>query len=114
MDGHYGLPSGHLEDGETLRECLAREGKEEIGIDITPDDVNLVHTMHRHEKDIRVDFFFTVEKYEGTPTNCERDKCDDIQWFAPDQLPENIIPYIKQAIEKSAQKIIYSEKGWGK
>lgn len=31
-DGNYQFPGGHLEDGETLDECLKREIKEETGI----------------------------------------------------------------------------------
>ena len=31
---NYHLPGGHLEDGETFEECLVREIKEEVGVDI--------------------------------------------------------------------------------
>src|SRR3989344_4788840 len=31
-DGNYGLPAGHGEDGETMREGVRREAREEIGI----------------------------------------------------------------------------------
>lgn len=110
-DGKYGLPAGHLEDNETLKEGLKREVKEEIGIDIAI-DVNLVHIMHRRGQDIRIDFFFKVGKYEGDIENKEPEKCDDLSWFSLDALPNNIIPYIKQAIEKSQKKILYSEIGW--
>lgn len=111
-DGKYGLPAGHLEDNETLKEGLKREVKEEIGIDIAIDDVNLVHIMHRRGQDIRIDFFFKVGKYEGDIQNKEPEKCDDLSWFSLDALPNNIIPYIKQAIEKSQKRILYSEIGW--
>lgn len=33
-DKNYQLPGGHLEDGETLDECIVRELKEETGIDL--------------------------------------------------------------------------------
>ena len=67
--------------------------------------------MHRREKDIRVDFFFKVATYKGTPVNNEPEKCDDVAWFPLDKLPTNIIPYIKVAIHKSIEKNIYSEIG---
>jgi len=111
-DGNYGIPSGHLENNETIREGLQREVKEEIGIKINVDDLRLVHVMHRKEKDIRVDFFFKVRKYQGAPINNESEKCTDLRWFPLDKLPVNIIPYIKVAISKSMRKIIYSEIGW--
>jgi 8-oxo-dGTP diphosphatase len=111
-DGNYGVPSGHLEDGESLKYGMVREAKEEIDIDIDMNDIELVHIMHRREHDIRIDFFFKVKKYTGTPRNAEPDKCDDLQWFPLDDLPANTIPYIKEAIEKSLAKHMYSEIGW--
>ena len=111
-DGKYGLPAGHLENNETISEGLQREVKEEIRIDIKRNDLRLVHTMHRRENDIRVDFFFEADHYTGTPVNNEPEKCDDLQWFPLAQLPDTIIPYIKLAIDNSLHKIIYSEVGW--
>ena len=112
QDGNYSLPAGHIEDNETLRQALVREAKEEIGIDVKIPDVNLVHVMHRKEKDIRVDFFFTVSSYQGVPKNCEPERCSKIIWSEMDQLPTNTIPYIKQAISCFQKGIFYSEIGW--
>jgi len=38
MDGYYGLPAGHIEDGETLTAGTVREIAEEIGLVIKPSD----------------------------------------------------------------------------
>ena len=111
-DGKYGLPSGHLEKDESITDGLKREVKEEIGVDINTKDLKLVHAMHRKEKDIRVDFFFEVSKYNGIPINNEPEKCDDLKWFPQDKLPANTVPYVKTAIKNFLEKIIYSEVGW--
>lgn len=113
MDGYYGLPAGHLDGGETAREGGAREVKEEIGINIDPLDFKVVHIMHRKgENDERVDFFMTTEKYTGEIKNCEPEKCEELKWFPLNNLPENIVPYIKEAIKNSRENIFYSEWGW--
>jgi len=56
--------------------------------------------------------FFLAEKWKGEPQNMEAHKCDDLRWFDLDKLPENTIPYIKQAINCFLKGIFYSEYGW--
>lgn len=113
QDGNYGLVAGHGEENETARETLCREVKEEAGISILPENLELVHVMHRKAaNDERVDFFFVTSAYEGTPKIAEPEKCDDMSWFLLDNLPENIIDYIGEAIECYKKKIFYSEFGW--
>lgn len=113
QDGNYGLVAGHGEEGETARKTLCREAKEEAGIDILPENLELVHVMHRRASlDERVDFFFVTSVYEGAPTIAEPEKCDDISWFSSDNLPENTIDYISEAVENYKKKIFYSEFGW--
>lgn len=114
-DGNYGVPSGHLEGGESVREGCAREIKEEIGIDIKPENLEVVHVVHRNAaNDERFDFFMTVSSYDGEVENCEPDKCDDLSWFPLDELPENTIDYIQEVIERYRAGVKYSEFGWGK
>jgi len=112
MDGWYSLPAGHLDGGETIEDCLIREVKEEIGINLKRKDVELVHVIHRKEADIRLDFFYTTKAYTGKVKNMESEKCDQLKWSAMDKLPKNVLPYIKQAIEKYSDGVLYSEIGF--
>lgn len=111
-DGKYSVPAGHVEEGESITETTVREAREEIGIEVKPTDLVLVHVMHRREKDIRMDFFFTTKRWKGEPINKEAHKCDDLRWFPLGRLPGNTIPYIRQAISLFQQDIVYSERGF--
>jgi len=91
-DGNYGVPSGHMEEHETLAEGMAREIREEIGLEIPTKYLEMVHVMHRQQQDERIDFFFTAKQWQGEPENKEPEKCDDLRWFPLDALPDNIIP----------------------
>ena len=111
FDNYYSFPAGHLDGGETLKQAMIRETSEEIGIPLGLDDLELVHVMNRKiTNNERVDFFFTVKQWRGEPKIMETDKCDALDWFELDKLPENIIPYIKQAIDSFLNNIIYSER----
>lgn len=112
MDGYYGLPAGHIEENETVTKGTLREIREETGVELAPSDIKLAHVMHRKSNDIRMDFFYIVDQWNDEPMNSEPDKCDDMDWFPFDALPENTIPYIKTAIENSQNNIFFSEFGW--
>ena len=111
-DGNYGLVSGHGEAGESLRMAAMREAKEEAGIDLDPQDLMLRTTMQRGDASDRIDFFFEPLKWTGEPWNAEPDRCDDMRWFAIDDLPGNTIPYVRHAIACWRQGIVYSEFAW--
>lgn len=117
MDGMYGLPAGHGEDRETMRQGTAREAKEEIGITIDPNDLTFACTQHRWSPDptnphARVGFYFTPRQWEGTITNMELDKCDDLQFFPLDALPPNTIEHVRDAIECYRRGDSYTEFNW--
>jgi len=113
MDGYYGVPAGHLDGNETAREGCAREIEEEIGIMIKPEMLEVVHVMHRKtEKDERIDFFMTTKAYTGEIKNKEPHKCDDLRWFKIDALPDNMVDYVRVALEHYRQHILYSEFGY--
>lgn len=116
MDGKYSLIAGHIDKNETARDCIIREAKEEVNILIQPEDLRLVHLMHRQEyekpAERRFCLFWLADKWDGKPVVTEKDKCDDLKWFSIKRSPVNIIPYVKQAILLYTQKVLYSEFDW--
>ena len=108
-DGEYSVPAGHLEGGETVMEAAAREGEEEAGVKIELSDMTFSTVMHRIEDDERVDFFVVAHKWEGEPFNAEPDKCDDLQWVNINDLPANMVPYVRQALENHLNNVPFDE-----
>lgn len=110
--GWYCVPSGHVEKGELPSQGLIREVKEEVGLDLDPSKIRLVHTMYRTAHDItgdRADYFFVVSDWSGEPSIAEPDKCDDLQWFPIDQLPENTMHHVRDAIDYWQRDVNFSE-----
>lgn len=115
MDGFYGLPSGHLDGGEPAEVAACREAKEEAGVDIRPEDLRLVYTLHRKAQEgdhERIDLFFEVKNWTGQPQNAEPHKCDELRWSAIADLPNNTIPEVQKTLEKIAQGELYSSLGF--
>ena len=112
-DGMYGVVSGHVESGERATDAMVREAEEEAGMHINPKDLEFLHLTHRIDNGYeRVDFFFKASKWRGTPKNMEPNRCDDMQWFSVDAMPDNTVPYVRDAIDDIRNKKIYSEFGW--
>lgn len=112
QDGSYSVPVGHVDTGKLPSEALIREANEEIGIELSPSDVELVHISYRpkhDDTDNRVDFFFRAKKWKGEVKNMEPEKCDDLKWVTFDNLPTNITTHVKDAIECMHKGIFFKE-----
>ena len=111
-DSNYSVPAGHLDGGEEFRAAMLREAREEVGITLSLDALQVVGVMHRKADDERIDFFFAASEWAGEPTNCEPDKCDELAWFALDALPANVIPYVRRALDNYRRGIGFDSFGW--
>ena len=108
-DGYFDLPGGHLEANEDIFDGMIREAKEEIGITIKREDMEILHIYHRYKKGM-LKFVFKTDKYNGTLINNEPDKCEKIEWIDFEYLPENIVPSIKIELDNIKNGVYYSKE----
>ncbi len=109
-DGQWSLPAGGLEEGENLIEGVIRETKEEIGIDISAEDIQHKYTQHcliREQNWINV--YFETYIWKGSPVLCEPQKHSDLQWTTREQLPENMVSYVREALSENELPVIFKE-----
>ena len=113
MDGYYSLVAGHLDGAETAKQAIIREANEETGIVLRQEDLQVVHVSHRFNPHREyIDIYLTASKWEGEITNMEPHKCDGLDWFPKDDLPENIVPEVKAVLEQISQNNFYSDIGF--
>ncbi len=114
-DGEYSLISGHVDAGESFKQAMIREAKEEAGLELKPQDLEMFHVMHRKsmiDQSERVDVYFLAKNESQELRNLEPEKCAELTWFKTDNLPEKTVPYIRKIITALKKEQVYSEWGW--
>lgn len=110
--GYYGLPAGHIDEGENQYEALVREAKEELGITINIKNIINDYTVLRRnyfeidgkKLESYIDFYYEIEEYEGIPKIMEEDKCEELLWADINNLPEPFINYMGAFLEDKTIK----------
>jgi 8-oxo-dGTP diphosphatase len=111
--GHWSIPGGLLEVGETLIDGTRREVAEETGMDVTPEAIiEVVERVFREEE--RVRHHYVIVDYWASLTSGHSEQkaaqpgsdADDLCWAAPEAW-QTSNPYQLEPITVSV-----IQKGW--
>lgn len=111
-DGNYSFISGHVEENEHVLNAVRREAYEEAGIEIHYEDMEVVHVMQNKTDYDYINIFVRIHKWNGQPVIKEEDKCDDLSWFETNDLPENLLHFLKEFLKKEKGRGIFSAFGY--
>ncbi len=107
-DGHWALPGGHVEAGETLAVTAAREAAEEIGVLIEPARLEPAGMLRYVDGGVEgVDVFFRTRSWTGEPRPVQ--DCDAVAWCRPDALPEPVVWWLPQALRRLDEGVWFGE-----
>jgi len=97
--GMWSLPGGHLEFGEQIEDCAARETLEEAGIAIK--DIKVVGFTNDIMPDGKhyITIFVESTHVGGEARINEPSKCTGIGWFSWDSLPQPLFWPLKSFVE---------------
>lgn len=99
MDGWYALPGGHLQRGEAIIACAARELMEETGIRVAPAQLRPAAVMPYRSADQQgIDFIMVCNSFAGEPRLAEPERFDELGWWRVDALPARTVPYVAVAL----------------
>jgi mutator protein MutT len=118
LKGHWTLPGGVLEVGETLVEGVVREAREETGLLVEPIElVELLERIHREER--RVRYHYVIADYLCRVTSGElraASDADAVRWVERDEWKSHaalvLDPITARVIEKGWQRaqVLLSER----
>lgn len=118
LNGYYNVPAGRVERHETMVSSAICELKEEAGVDVALEDLNLFLVSNRYtgsDTDSQpdwIDFYYFAEKWQGTPHIAEEQYCDHADWYDLNDQSIQIVPSIKDALsylnEKNLSYGLYS------
>ena len=77
--GRWSVTGGAVDLGESTVDAVYRECKEELGIDVNPDKVELMMSVKR--KNVFVDIFLDKENWNVNDLKLQEEEVDDVKWF---------------------------------
>lgn len=94
LGGLWEFPGGKRESGESLEDCLRRELREELGIEISHPVLFRVIRHDYPEKSVELHFFrCAISSGLPRPLGCE-----DLRWVAPEELDQFPLPPADQPL----------------
>lgn len=97
----WGVPKGHIDEGETIEDCARREVYEETGINVTLEEELLVVSTKFKNEHKKVITFLASQTCDKVPFANDGENVD-VRWFKSSELPVIHVyqrPLILNAIE---------------
>lgn len=117
--GRWQLPGGHLEAEESILDAATRECAEEVGVELVPTQLRLVHLLHFRAtlrepsaEAGRLAVFLSSDQWSGTLRNDEPDRCDALRFARIDEPPIPTVRYIATALASIAAGKLLDVAGW--
>ena len=103
MAGRWEFPGGKVRRHETESAALARELREELGVDVTAARPFMRLTHSYDDRDVELSLWI-IEQFTGTPASLD---AQQLKWVPPAQLPDEDIleadqPFVAELLDLAA------------
>lgn len=88
--GHWGLPKGHVEEGETEEQTAIREVKEETNVDVIV-NTNLRYSMvYSPKEDVEKEVVYFIAKNTSNDCKPQLEEVQEMKWLDIDNAIDTI------------------------
>ena len=86
-NGKYATTGGHPKSGETSLQGIVTEVKEEIGLDIKPEDVQLYYGGRSDEEQVFWDdYYIKLDIPNIEELKLQKEEVDSVHWFSAEEI----------------------------
>ena len=100
--GTWSTPGGHLDPGETIEGCAAREAKEEVGLDVTDIRFRCVTNDVFEAEGKHYITIWMDGKSTGEPRIASEEEAEEIGWYAWDALPSPLFLPLENLVKENS------------
>lgn len=86
--GFWGLTGGAVDCGEDTRTAIIRETKEEIGVEISPEDMTFYYTQEGEDGDLFVDVFIAECNFPAEEMQFQKEEVSELKWCSAKEFEE--------------------------
>ena len=97
-----------IEANEDIFDAMIREVKEELLINLTREDIKIIHLMHHYTGE-RLNFIFEADGTNLKPEIGEKNKCSELRWAAMESLPSETTAKVKLIINNILENKFYDK-----
>lgn len=106
VNGHWGFPKGHVEDGESEKETAIREVLEETGLNITLVEGFRTKIEYSLSEDIRKEVIFFIGQTSEEDIIIQEEEIGEYRWLNYNEMVELLTFDSNRNVLKEAQEFL--------
>lgn len=113
-DGKYGSTGGHPKSGETSLQGIITEIREELGLTVSPSDLELIFSSREDYKQVFFDIYYMKKDLDISNLTLQKEEVESVKWLSIKEIRQLIDDglFLESHAEEFFRMInIFKEKG---
>lgn len=89
-NGKYASTGGHCKSGETGLQGMITEIEEEIGLNVSPDELELIFSGREDKAQVFFDLFYLKKDFEINDLTLQKEEVDFVEWMSISEIDQLI------------------------